>query len=154
MCYGRKPFHICVVVSTGFRFTTLPDATPPSFQLPASSSSPLSQVSKGPPSQPPTTITALFNPMLGHMSGAYSARVSRDLSLCSRFDFNVYSYESEWTMGAEWWMRSLPTEDPNDPDVVPPLGGEPKGEVHGVVKARASTNNVSSFSTTPSVISS
>ncbi|KAJ6599271.1 mitochondrial distribution and morphology protein 10 [Mycena vulgaris] len=130
-------------VSTGFRFTTLPDATPPSFQLPGPSSSPLSQASKGPPSQPPTTITALFNPMLGHMSGAYSARVSRDLSLSSRFDFNVYSYESEWTMGAEWWMRpSLSQDDPDDEAIlVPPPGGEAKGEVRGVVKARASTNN-------------
>ncbi|KAJ7667802.1 mitochondrial distribution and morphology protein 10 [Mycena polygramma] len=129
-------------VSTGFRFTTLPDATPPSFQLPASISSPLSQASKGPPSQPPTTITALFNPMLGHMSGAYSARVSRDLSLCSRFDFNVYSYESEWTMGAEWWMRSSPSDDPDTVPTppIPPLG-ETKGEIRGVVKARASTNN-------------
>ncbi|KAJ7276196.1 hypothetical protein B0H12DRAFT_1040989 [Mycena haematopus] len=131
-------------VSTGFRFTTLPDATPPSFQLPGPpSASPLVQVSKGPPSQPPTTITALFNPMLGHMSGAYSARVSRDLSLSSRFDFNVYSYESEWTMGAEWWMRSSQSsEDPEDDAIpIPPLSDEPKGEIVGVVKARASTNN-------------
>ncbi|KAJ7095186.1 mitochondrial distribution and morphology protein 10 [Mycena belliarum] len=129
-------------VSTGFRFTTLPDATPPSFQIPGPSSSPLGQISKGPPSQPPTTITALFNPMLGHMSGAYSARVSRDLSLSSRFDFNVYSYESEWTMGAEWWMRSSPRPDDLD-DTAPttlPLD-EVKQEVHGVIKARASTNN-------------
>ncbi|KAJ7179313.1 mitochondrial distribution and morphology protein 10 [Mycena filopes] len=131
-------------VSTGFRFTTFPDATPPSFQLPSPSSSPLGQVSKGPPSQPPTTITALFNPMLGHMSGAYSARVSRDLSLSSRFDFNVYSYESEWTMGAEWWMRSPLSEDVDDTDPAPPSISslsEVKGEVRGVVKARASTNN-------------
>lgn len=138
--------HICVIVSTGFRFTTLPDATPPSFQLPGPSSSPLSQISKSPPSQPPTTITALFNPMLGHMSGAYSARVSRDLSLSSRFDFNVYSYESEWTMGAEWWVRraSQSAEDrEDDPISIPPLIDVTKGEIVGVVKARASTNNVS-----------
>ncbi|KAJ6629197.1 mitochondrial distribution and morphology protein 10 [Mycena sp. CBHHK59/15] len=130
-------------VSTGIRFTTLPDATPPSFQLPASTSVPLSMASKGPPSQPPTTITALFNPMLGHMSGAYSARVSRDLSLSSRFDFNVYSYESEWTMGAEWWMRSSLSDDNSEeePALIPSPGAESKGEVRGVVKARASTNN-------------
>ncbi|KAF7352965.1 Mitochondrial distribution and morphology protein 10 [Mycena venus] len=139
-------------VSTGFRFTTLPDATPPSFLAPEPSSSPFSQVSKGPPSQPPTTITALFNPMLGHMSGAYSARVSRDLSLSSRFDFNVYSYESEWTMGAEWWMRSSQTSlDPEDDAIpIPPLSDEPKGEIVGVVKARASTNNVSHLASTAS----
>lgn len=135
---------IVSLVSTGIRFTTLPDATPPSFQLP-NSSSPLSSHSKGPPSQPPTTITALFNPMLGHISGAYSARVSRDLSLSSRFDFNVYSYESEWTMGAEWWMRRSPVADPELTDTSvfePRLDMHTRDDVQGVVKARASTNNV------------
>lgn len=93
-------------VSTGIRFTTLPDATPPSFQLQSTPSSALSSSPSYTPSQPPTSITALFNPMLGHISGAYAARVTRNLSMCSRFDFNVYSYESEWTMGMEWWMRT------------------------------------------------
>lgn len=106
--------------------------------------------SKGPPSQPPTTITAVFNPMLGHVSGAYTARVSRDLSLASRFDFNVYSYESEWAMGAEWWMRRSSSHAAGDIDddgsemlQAPrePSSGHTK-DVHGVVKARASTNNV------------
>ncbi|KAF5387775.1 hypothetical protein D9615_000210 [Tricholomella constricta] len=131
-------------VSTGIRFTTLPDATPPSFQVP-SSSSPLSLGSKGQLSQPPTTITALFNPMLGHISGAYSAQVSRDLCLSSRFDFNVYSYESEWTMGAEWWLRRSPSMDSEDFPATPPKLSVPnlesRDDVHGVVKARASTNN-------------
>jgi mitochondrial distribution and morphology protein 10 len=136
-------------VSTGIRFTTLPDATPPSFQVPPLSSSPLAMASKGPPSQPPTTVTALFNPMMGHMSGAYSARVSRNLSLSTRFDFNVYSYHSEWTMGAEWWLRRNPTkaapDTPMDDDssvVVNTKPPEQSYDVHGVVKARASTNNV------------
>lgn len=141
-----------LIGSIGLRFTTLPDATPPSFQVPLPLSSSLFPA-KGQPSQPPTTITALFNPMLGHMSGAYSAQVSRDLCLSSRFDFNVYSFESEWTMGTEWWIRRsssvdasvdynssadpLPLEMPNLTCT------DLKDEVHGVVKARASTNNVS-----------
>ena len=84
--------------------------------------------------------------MMGHMSGAYAARVSRDLALCSRFDFNVYSYESEWTMGAEYWMRRtppkhLPDED-ESPSTPPPSMSSPWEDVHGVVKARASTNSV------------
>ncbi|KII95385.1 hypothetical protein PLICRDRAFT_34235 [Plicaturopsis crispa FD-325 SS-3] len=137
-------------VSTGIRFTTLPDATPPSFQVPSATSSPLSAASHQPlPSQPPTTITALFNPMMGHISGAYAARVSRDLSLASRFDFNVYSYESEWTMGAEWWMRRTPSKEADDdttphavPLTLPPQQSPPSwNDVHGVVKARASTSN-------------
>ncbi|EIN10609.1 mitochondrial distribution and morphology protein 10 [Punctularia strigosozonata HHB-11173 SS5] len=127
-------------VSTGIRFTTLPDATPPSFQLPQSDS-PSSSNIRAPPSQPPTTITALFNPMLGHMSGAYAARVSRDLSLCSRFDFNVYSYESEWTIGSEWWIRQSGRRDGYDSSSehdATATGNYPD-TVQGVVKARAST---------------
>ncbi|KZT12792.1 mitochondrial distribution and morphology protein 10 [Laetiporus sulphureus 93-53] len=131
-------------VSTGIRFTTLPDATPPSAQLPGPHWS--SSSSRGPPSQPPTTITALFNPMLGHISGAYAARVSRDLSLCSRFDFNVYSYESEWSIGAEWWTRrrqgmfspATPATDASPSDSSQQPAPEPDA-VSGVVKARAST---------------
>lgn len=139
---------IATKVSTGIRFTTLPDATPPSFQLPGMPSSLLPMESpRGSPS-PPTTITALFNPMMGHLSGAYAARVSRDLALCSRFDFNVYSYESEWTMGAEYWMRRTPSKFSPEDDgsssssIPPPSAPAPWEDVHGVVKARASTNNV------------
>jgi mitochondrial distribution and morphology protein 10 len=83
--------------------------------------------------------------MLGHISGAYSARVSRDLSLSSRFDFNVYSYESEWAMGAEWWMRRSPLANPETMDIStlePRLDLHSRDDVQGVVKARASTNNV------------
>ena len=137
-------------VSTGIRFTTIPDATPPSFQVPPLSSSPLSMASKAPPLQPPTTISTVFNPMMGHISSAYSAQVSRDLSLASRFDFNVYSYESEWAMGAEWWLRrssgkTIPSVQGDNIDV-PISENSPQhlDDVHGVIKARASTNKVSS----------
>jgi distribution and morphology protein 10 len=75
--------------------------------------------------------------MLGHISGAYAARVSRDLSLGSRFDFNVYSYESEWTMGAEWWLRRARQPEGDAPADAPAAPG-----VTGVVKARVSTSNV------------
>ncbi|KIL68329.1 hypothetical protein M378DRAFT_158874 [Amanita muscaria Koide BX008] len=112
-------------VSAGIRFTTFPDATPPSYQL----SSPMTATQKAMFPQPPTTITALFNPMLGYVAAAYTAQASQDLSLSSRFEFNVYSFESDWTMGAEWWLRSHQNEV-----------AEPQG-VHGVLKARASTSS-------------
>ena len=137
------------LVSTGIRFTTLPDATPPSLQVPTPSGISTSALPRALPLQPPTTITALFNPMLGHMSSAYTARVSKDLSLSSRFDFNVYSFESEWTMGAEWWLRRQPTPSANEVVDLPSYPSLPPihpTDVRGVVKARASTNNVS-FST-------
>jgi len=90
--------------------------------------------------------------MMGHMSGAYTAQVSRDLSLSTRFDFNVYSYESEWTMGAEWWLRRSRSKSGSngmieDASILPsssPLFSEAPTspyDVTGVVKARASTSN-------------
>lgn len=87
--------------------------------------------------------------MLGHITGAYVARVSRDLSLASRFDFNVYSYQSEWTVGAEWWTRrNKPKHEPGTPlygftPSIPPSPPEPSNDVQGVVKARLSTTTVS-----------
>jgi distribution and morphology protein 10 len=86
--------------------------------------------------------------MMGHISTAYAARVSRDLCLSSRFDFNVYSYESEWRMGAEWWMRRKPSAGPEEvarpraPRESPSSMADIADDVYGVVKARASTNYV------------
>ncbi|KAE8249642.1 hypothetical protein A4X13_0g5125 [Tilletia indica] len=87
-------------LSTGIRFMTLPD--PP---LPAGEGDDGSQEPRV-LSQPPTIITATLNPMLGHLSTAYAAKMSRNAVVGSRFDFNVYSYESEFTIGAEYWLRS------------------------------------------------
>lgn len=84
--------------------------------------------------------------MLGHISGAYAARVSRDLSLASRFDFNVYSYESEWSIGAEWWQRRgkmRGSEPLTDGDQQQSTMSELADEVQGVVKAKVSTTTVS-----------
>jgi mitochondrial distribution and morphology protein 10 len=175
-----------LVVSTGIRFTTLPDAAAPSFHpgppplsksstLPSPSHTALSSSSSSSSIfEPPTTITALFNPMMGHMSGAYTAQVSKDLSLSTRFDFNVYSYESEWAMGAEWWLRrsrsSKPVSSDDDgtidnaasavavlpsfsfSEATPPPAAQ-CDDITGVVKARASTSNVRSFPSLTRMIS-
>lgn len=122
-------------LSTGVRFTTLPEAAEDAFVTSdainagsmSSSSSPLadggalsspgrtsglSGVSGSnhsvvaPPSQPPTTITATLNPMMGHLSTAYATRIGRDVVACSRYDFNVYSYESQLTVGGEYWLMT------------------------------------------------
>jgi len=93
-------------------------------------------------------MTALFNPMLGHVSGSYTAEVSPDVAVSSRFDFNVYSYESEWTMGAEWWMWPSPIQEyskaeekQSDLPSSSLVRAVLQGDIHGVVKARVSTNN-------------
>ena len=75
-------------VSTGLRFTTLPPSLTPSSQ----------------PISPPTTLTLLYNPLIGFISSAYSAQVSPTVALSSRFGVNVYSYESDLSIGGEWWI--------------------------------------------------
>ncbi|KAL9043383.1 MAG: hypothetical protein Q9214_003427 [Letrouitia sp. 1 TL-2023] len=51
----------------------------------------------------PYTMTLTLNPLMGSLSSTYSVRAGRSLSLSTRFDFNVYSYESEVLMGMELW---------------------------------------------------
>jgi len=67
-------------LSTGLRFTTLPKYH--SF---------------------PYTMTLTLNPLMGNLSSTYAVKAGPYLSLCSRFDFNFYSYESGVMLGAEIW---------------------------------------------------
>ncbi|KAK5118879.1 hypothetical protein LTR62_000089 [Meristemomyces frigidus] len=69
-------------VSTGLRFTTLPTHT--GF---------------------PYTMTLTINPLMGSLSSTYAVKAGRNLAFCSRFDFNVYSYESDVVVGVELWQR-------------------------------------------------
>lgn len=87
-------------LSTGIRFATLPDDEPDPCL------GPLPGPELQQPPQPPTILTATLNPLLGHLSMSYAARMAQDVAACSRFDFNVYSYDSELTVGLEYWMRT------------------------------------------------
>lgn len=142
----------------GVRFTTLQDAATSNNyveNIPPSSLENVSVSHRFQSSQPPTTITALLNPITGHILTAYTARVSSNLALSSRYAFNINSYESEWTMGAEWCMRG---KDPNSFDTIQPqdssniASSEPtnlhneKNTIRGVVKARISTSAVNIIS--------
>ena len=69
-------------MSTGLRFATLPSYS--GF---------------------PYTMTATLNPLMGNLSSTYAVKAGSALTLCSRFDFNVYSYESELQVGLELWRR-------------------------------------------------
>ncbi|KAF9964917.1 Mitochondrial distribution and morphology protein 10 [Mortierella alpina] len=106
-------------VSTGLRYRTLPPLAPVRQHSPSSddnaSVEPSSEATT--PGYPtstapeyhqnyiPITITQTLNPIMGHVSSSYAAQVHPDLGLCSRFDFNLYSYDSELTAGVEWWIR-------------------------------------------------
>lgn len=75
-------------MSTGLRFTTLPIHT--GF---------------------PYTMALTINPLMGNLSSTYAVKAGSNLALCSRFDFNVYSYESEVVVGMELWHRKQPEQD-------------------------------------------
>jgi len=74
-------------MSTGIRFTTLPRHT--GF---------------------PYTMTLTLNPLMGNVSSTYAVKAGRNLALCSQFDFNFYSYESDLKLGLELWRRKRPVE--------------------------------------------
>lgn len=100
-----SPLEKSAGLSTGVRFTTLPEGSSMPLSFLTNPSSGLLYDGQQQPSQPPTTITATLNPMMGHLSTAYAARMTNDIVACSRFDFNVYSYDSDLTLGAEYWLH-------------------------------------------------
>lgn len=98
----------------------------------------------------PLTATLTLNPLMGNLSTTYAVKAGKNLSLCSKFDFNVYSYESDLMLGCELWkmkqkaekirQRSMAAKlewrlDPVETNPIP----EPE-EVAGVLKARIDQN--------------
>jgi distribution and morphology protein 10 len=75
-------------ISTGLRFTTLPIHT--GF---------------------PYTMALTVNPLMGNLSSTYAVKAGPNLALCSRFDFNVYSYESDVVVGMELYQRKQTSGD-------------------------------------------
>ncbi|ELR05683.1 protein of unknown function DUF3722 [Pseudogymnoascus destructans] len=55
----------------------------------------------------PLTATLTLNPLMGNFSATYAVKAGEDVALCSRFEFNAYSYESELVLGCELWRRSV-----------------------------------------------
>ncbi|KAF1982453.1 mitochondrial distribution and morphology protein 10 [Aulographum hederae CBS 113979] len=108
-------------VSTGLRFTTLPQHT--GF---------------------PYTMTLTLNPLMGNLSSTYAVKAGQNLALCSQFDFNFYSYESDIQLGCELWRRRG-TQEVDwakkllRPDWTNP-SPRPDEDVSGVLKAKVDQN--------------
>ncbi|CCG80777.1 Mitochondrial distribution and morphology protein 10 [Taphrina deformans PYCC 5710] len=51
----------------------------------------------------PRTMTLTVNPLVGHLSSTYTMKIAGLATLCSRLDFNIFSYESDLTLGGEVW---------------------------------------------------
>jgi distribution and morphology protein 10 len=108
-------------ISTGLRFTTLPNHT--GF---------------------PYTMTLTLNPLMGNLSSIYAVKAGPNLALCSRFDFNFYSYESDLQLGCELWRRRRNTDlewavKKLRPDWKQPSFA-PDDDVTGILKARVDQN--------------
>ncbi|KAL2760952.1 hypothetical protein ACRALDRAFT_1078541 [Sodiomyces alcalophilus JCM 7366] len=53
----------------------------------------------------PLTATLTLNPLMGNVSATYALMAGRNCSLATKFDFNVFSYESDWAVGMELWRK-------------------------------------------------
>lgn len=104
-------------ISTGLRFTTLPNHQ--GF---------------------PYTMTLTLNPLMGNLSSTYAVKAGSSLALCSRFDFNFYSYESDLQLGCELWRRRNTTDIDWAVKKLRPDWRQrpisPDDDVSGVLKAR------------------
>ncbi|RDW88589.1 mitochondrial distribution and morphology protein 10 [Coleophoma cylindrospora] len=94
----------------------------------------------------PLTATLTLNPLMGNLSTTYAVKAGKNLSFCSKFDFNVYSYESDLILGCELWRMKKKVQKVQErsmaaklawrlDEVVAPPKDEPE-EVAGVLKAR------------------
>ena len=137
--YYSPTSHV-IGLSTGLRFTTLAaHVTPSSTSSSQASSSvkPLAGTSSAlsttlltpsniPYSSSPYTMTLTLTPLTGSLASTYSVKPTPSLALSSRFDFNVYSWESRYVIGAEIWRRrrrrqSQPQSHSGSPDESDPL---------------------------------
>jgi mitochondrial distribution and morphology protein 10 len=55
----------------------------------------------------PLTATVTLNPLVGSIAATYAIKAGKFLSLGSRLDFNVYSYDSNWSVGMELWRKEV-----------------------------------------------
>lgn len=111
-----SPLSSVIGLSTGLRFTTLGTTVSNAAVASQSSSKPLAGTSAAlssalmtpanvPHSSFPYTLTLTLTPLTGSLASTYSVKPTENLSLSSRFGFNVYSWESEYVLGAEIWRR-------------------------------------------------
>lgn len=85
-------------------------------------------------------MTLTVNPLMGNLSSTYAAKAGPHLALCSQFDFNVYSYESEVAVGMELWQLRQTPADVTWARQRLRQGWNDLDDVDGVLKARADNN--------------
>lgn len=63
----------------------------------------------------PLTLTLSWNPFFGNLSSSYSAKTSASTTFCAKYDFNLYSIDSNLSFGVELWRRSGIEKRPKTP---------------------------------------
>ncbi|CAH6719478.1 mitochondrial distribution and morphology protein 10 [[Candida] jaroonii] len=66
----------------------------------------------------PLTMTLACNPILGQMSSTYTIKTSVASTFSSKYDFNLYSYSSNLSLGFELYNNSKRKSDSNDYDIM------------------------------------
>ncbi|KAI8979518.1 hypothetical protein BDF20DRAFT_511939 [Mycotypha africana] len=85
----------------------------------------------------PVDFTYTLNPIVGHMSTSYAAKVSDQTVMCSRFDFNIYSYESDLAFGFEYRTKTKsPSIETEIDEGVITLSADRTEKLEGLLKAR------------------
>jgi mitochondrial distribution and morphology protein 10 len=56
----------------------------------------------------PLTATLTVNPLMGNIQASYAVVAYEHCAMATQLDFNVYSYESDWSMGMELWGGKWP----------------------------------------------
>ncbi|KAG0669916.1 Mitochondrial distribution and morphology protein 10 [Maudiozyma exigua] len=54
----------------------------------------------------PLTLTLSWNPLFGHISSSYSAKTSMNTTFAAKYDFNLYSTDSNLSFGCEFWRKN------------------------------------------------
>lgn len=55
----------------------------------------------------PLTLTFSWNPLFGHISSTYSAKTSMNSTFSAKYDFNLYSTDSNLSFGCEFWRKNF-----------------------------------------------
>ncbi|SCU83240.1 LADA_0C10330g1_1 [Lachancea dasiensis] len=55
----------------------------------------------------PLTLTLSWNPLFGHVSSTYSVKTSSGATISSKYDFNLYSIESNLSFGCDVWRSGV-----------------------------------------------
>lgn len=82
----------------------------------------------------PLTLTFSYNPLFGHISSTYAAKTGLNSTFCTRYDFNIYSIDSNLTFGWEFWKNNSDNSKLKEPDTnVNSLSGNSSLEVSPLI---------------------